>query len=154
MASLATLHLQGLTEDAPHAEPAIEERDAHDMVYGLRLESLQLTRAKFRANAVALLLAGIRADKLCLTEITLDARAVSAFLPNRYVTDLELEAVQMDSASAIALASHPSLVRLSMRITLGDPDEQLSLAALHVLRAAGCASGRSPSQLGGVLALE
>lgn len=153
MASLRGLHLQGLTEGALQAAPAIREHDAHALVRGLKLESLRLTRVQFLGDAHAVLLGGIRATTLCLTETTLDAGAVSALLTNRNVTDLELIAVEIDSTDAIALASHPSLICLSIKTLNDELDLRFSPEVIQALRAAWQASGRSPLQLGGVLAL-
>ena len=152
MGSLETLHLQGLTEGARQAVPVIEEQDAHALVQGLQLQSLQLSQVTFRPSALAILLGGIRANQLCLTDVMLDTRAVAALLTNRHVAALELVTVQIDSADVIALGSHPSLARFSMRTPEGEPDEQLPLTAIQALWAAWEARGRSRSQLAGVLA--
>jgi hypothetical protein len=151
MTSLEGLHLQGLTEGALQAAPAMEEHAAHEIVRGLQLQWLRLTRVQFLAQALAVLLGGIRASKLHLTETALDSRTILALLSNRHVTELELVGVQIESADAVALASHPSLVWLSIETLDRDPDGWFPAEAIHALRAAWQVSGRDLSQLGGVL---
>jgi hypothetical protein len=115
--------------------------------------AFRFTRVQFLADALAVLLGGIRASKLSFTETALDSRVILALLPNRYVTELELVGVQIESADAVALASHPSLVWLSIETPDDEPDVRFPAETIRALRATWQMSGRGVSQLGGVLTL-
>ena len=156
MSSLKHLHLQGLSDEArqqgQQGEPDISADAVRGLIHGLRLASLRLEHVKINADALPLLLESIHTDKLYLSEMRLDTRGVAALLSNKHVRDLEFVDVTIDKMDALALATHPSLTRLSMQTYIAAACDMLGAEDIQALRAAWTVSGRAPSQLAGMLA--